>query len=345
MMRRILRHPAIPATLSVVLAAGLLVLVLGQVTLLTRPIGELLPQSPPHSTIPGTVAAAPPEGDAQDSLPPLETEAPQVSAPPAQDMDAVPIQNRPGGQAASAGSESASRPAPPAAESAPSASAEPTPEAASTHEEASADPAPDTVATDVLPDTAATALPLGGDWIAEGKALPRLQASWHLEDLLWLVDHDYGQIIAEAGNQSFRILLDGASLDRASAVLITDTTDLAALARRGLALNVRRVGTHLQPTVLRARVRPLEKLVRPYAPAGEQPLLSFFPTRAFDAYMQSKQLQAVQALELKDRDLSGLVTVGHVTIRGNRPLYIIDQVRAGEQTLPWQDPEARPRRD
>ena len=190
-------------------------------------------------------------------------------------------------------------------------------------------------------------LAIGGALVREGVRLPQLIAHWSLTDIEVLIARGYGMVVASWEGQHYRVVSrDGSLLDAEEVVVLTSKTR-ARLSNRGLPLNRKRRGQTWQDTASRPRFRALEERLQARFGGGratEVPVLTFFASSEFDAYLARKQLGALAALGLNLHDLpvaaQAVTTVGTIVFAAERPVYLIHEVWVGGERQPWQDPEA-----
>lgn len=193
----------------------------------------------------------------------------------------------------------------------------------------------------------ATVLATGGDLVRQGVRLPRLVATWNLDLLEELIAQGHGYVIAEWGEQLYRVVPWKGRLFAAEEFVPLTPEVRAEISNRGLALNLNRHGQSRKDTALRAAFRALEQRLQERVGnglKGETPLFTFFASGTFDTYLARKQLGALAAMGLDLHDptvvAQTVATVGSIVLAAGRPAYLIHEVVVGQEERPWQDPEA-----
>ena len=187
-------------------------------------------------------------------------------------------------------------------------------------------------------------LTTGDELVRDGVRLPRLVARWRVADIEALVAAGLGMVVAETDRRFYRVMVGESALVAAQDFRLLRTQERETLSNRSVHLNREKRAGGWRDTAVRPVFAQIEQRLQAYAPSQTPPVLMFFPTGAFDAYLARKQLGALAQLGL-DLHQPGhghtpAVTVGTIVMTPSRPVYLIHQVRYGTQELTWDDPEA-----
>lgn len=187
-------------------------------------------------------------------------------------------------------------------------------------------------------------LTVGDRLVQAGIRLPQLVARWSVADIEALVAKGLGMVVAETDGQFYQVIADEGGVLAAQDFQLLRIQEREKLSNRGVYLNRERHGGGWRDTAVRPVFAKLEQRLQVHSPSQTPPVLLFFPTGAFDAYLARKQLGALAQLGIDPYEpefgKTQAVTMGTIVLAQRRPVYLIHQVQYGKTVWTWDDPEA-----
>ena len=187
-------------------------------------------------------------------------------------------------------------------------------------------------------------LTVGDELVRAGVRLPQLVARWRVADIEALVAKGLGMVVAETDRRFYRVIAGGGAVVAAQDFRLLRSQERETLSNRSVHLNREQLAGGWCDTPVRPVFAQLEQRLQAHAPSQMPPVLMFFPTGAFDAYLARKQLGALAQVGLDLHqpgfDNTQAATIGTIVMSHRRPVYLIHQVRYGTEVWTWDDPEA-----